>query len=94
MGPNRTETKDKDSIFFTTEFRVGRYFGELLFETKNKYPEFRLFKSICFLDRVAFKYLNLMSFRFMITVLPLIIPAGIINLLPFFLRELLEGGNY
>ena len=28
------------------------------------------------------------------TVLPLIIPAGIINVLPFFLRELLEGGNY
>ena len=28
------------------------------------------------------------------TVLPLIIPAGIINFLPFFLRELLEGGNY
>ena len=30
---------------------------------------------------------------FINTVFPLIIPAGIINFLPFFLRELLEGGN-
>ena len=28
------------------------------------------------------------------TVLPLTIPTGIINFLPFFLRELFEGGNY